>query len=181
MFDSQHYEVRQKIRIGNKYNIYEGDADEPILSSAQKKLRLKEDFRFNDPDTGEEVFRVKADSVLDISAAYDIVDVRTDERVGSVKRKAKSIFKHEYEMLDADGNVVALLKEDSPLKAFARRFITSWIPFSYVIETPDGEQLGSADGAFALRDKYSIDLTSDEIDPRLAVIGTVVIDAIEAN
>jgi uncharacterized protein YxjI len=33
---------------------------------------------------------------------------------------------------------------------------------------------------FSLRDKYTIELTGD-VDPRLAVIGTVVVDAIEGN
>jgi uncharacterized protein YxjI len=180
MFDADHYEVRQKISIGNKYNIYEGDGEDPILASAQKKFRLKEDFRFLDPESDEERFRVKADSVLDVAAAYDIEDSTTGERVGSVRRSVKSMVKHEYELLDADGDVVGVVKEDSVANAIIRRFVTTLVPFSYVIEGPTGEHLGEVNGAFSLRDRYSIDLSSD-LDPRLAVIATVVIDAIEAN
>ncbi|MGQ4554329.1 hypothetical protein [Halobellus sp. GM3] len=179
MFESRSYEVRQKLAIGNKYRIYEGDT--PILESAQKKLRLKEDFRFTDPETGEERFRVKADSVLDITAAYDIVDAQTGERVGAVKREAISFFKHTYSLLGPDGDVVATLTEDSVPLAIARRFLTTLIPFSYEIRTPDGRSAGEAKGAFSLRDKYSITLHGDEVDPRLAVVGTVVADAIEEN
>ena len=179
MFDSRSYEIRQKLAIGNKYRVYEDDT--PILESAQKKLRLKEDFRFTDPDSGEERFRVKADSMLDISAAYDIVDSRTDERVGSVKRKAISFFKHEYTLLGPEGDVVATIREDSTLLAIARRYLTTLIPFSYEIVTPDDRAVGQAKGAFSLRDRYSIDLFGDDVDPRLVVVGIVVVDAIEEN
>jgi uncharacterized protein YxjI len=156
MFDGNRYEVRQKI-----------------------KLKLKEDFRFTTPD-GEEAFRVRADSVLDISAAYDIVDARTDERIGSVRREVASFFKHEYTLLDADGEVVAILREDNRLMAALRRLVTTLIPFSYDIVGPDGTPLGSVDEQFSFRDTYAIELTGD-VDPRLAVVGTVVVDAIEGN
>jgi uncharacterized protein YxjI len=183
MFDASRYEVRQKLRIGNKYNVYEKDTDDPILESAQKKFRLKEDFRFDDPDTGEERFRVKADSVLDVAASYDIVDSQSGDRIGSVKRSVKSFFKHEYALVDPDGTVVAHVKEDSWMRAFLRRNITTLIPFSYDIEGPDGERFGSVSEKFTpVRDKYTIDLSGDgRLDPRLAVIGTVVVDAIEEN
>lgn len=182
MFDARRYEVRQKIRIGNKYNVYEAGADEPFLESAQKKFRLKEDFRFDDPETGEERFRVKADSVLDIAAAYDIVDSQSGERVGSIKRSAKSFFKHEYALVGPDGQQVATVKEDNWVRAALRRGLTTLIPFSYDIEAPDGSHLGDVSEQFTpVRDRYTIDLVDDGLDPRLAVIGTVVIDAIEEN
>ncbi|QIB75944.1 hypothetical protein GL213_02330 [Halogeometricum borinquense] len=178
MFDGRHYEVRQKIRVGNAYRIYENDT--AILESKQKKFRLKEDFSFTDPDTGAERFRVKADSVLDISAAYDIVDSQTGERVGSVKRSAMSFFKHEYKLLGPDGQTVATVVEDNVPMALARRLITTLVPFSYDILSPSGEKLGSASESFSFRDTYSIDIRGN-IDPRLAVVGMVVIDAIEEN
>lgn len=178
MFDGTHYEVRQKLRLGNKYRIYEGDT--PILESAQKRFRLKEDFRFTDPDTGEERFRVKAGSILDIASAYDIVDSETGERIGSVRRSVMSFFKHEYELLGPDGNTVATVTEDNVLMALARRRVTTLIPFNYDIVSPSGEKLGDVSESLSFRDKYSIDVTGD-IDPRLAVVGMVVVDAIEEN
>ena len=178
MFEGSRYQVRQKVAIGNKYVVSEEGTE--ILQSAQKKLRLKEDFRFTAVDGGEEVFRVKADSVLDAAAAYDIVDSRTDERVGSVKRSVFSIFKHEYQLLGPDGDAVATVKEDSWLRAFLRRQVTTMLPFAYVVEGPDGSEVGRIEGAFSLRDRYSVTVTGD-VDPRLVVIAAVVIDAIEEN
>ena len=178
MFDGSRYEVRQKLAIGNKYVVSEEGTD--ILQSAQKKLRLKEDFRFTDADGGDELFRVKADSVLDHSAAYDIEDSRTGERVGSVKRSIKSLLKHEYQLLGPDGDLVATVKEDSWARALIRRWVTTLLPFAYVVEGADGSEVGSIDGAFSLRDRYSVSVTGD-VDPRLVVIAAVVIDAIEEN
>jgi uncharacterized protein YxjI len=40
--------------------------------------------------------------------------------------------------------------------------------------------VGEVNERFSFRDTYRIDLTGD-IDPRLAVVGTVVVDAIEGN
>ena len=83
-------------------------------------------------------------------------------------------------LLDPDGDTVATLREDNHLLAALRRLVTTLIPFSYDIVAPDGTELGSVDEQFSLRDRYTIDLVGD-IDPRLAVIGTVVVDAIEGN
>lgn len=180
MFDATSYEVRQKIRLGNQYTIYEDGR--PILSSAQKKLRLKEDFRFDDAETGAERFRATADSVLDVAAAYDVEDSRTGERIGSVKRNVVSMFKHEYALLGPDGEVVGYVREDSAINALVRRFVTTLLPFSYEITDPTrSETWGRVSGAFSLRDRYGVELATDELDPRLVVIATVVVDAIEEN
>lgn len=180
MFESTEYEVRQKFGIGTKYRVYEDGR--PILESKKKKLRLKEDFRFTDADTGEERFRVKADSVLDVAAAYDIVDSRTGERVGSVKRSAISFLKHEYELLGPDGETVAYVREDSVLRALIRRNVTTFLPFTYNVEGPSGESLGTIHESFSFRDKYQITVAdASAVDPRLVVVGAVVVDAIEGN
>jgi hypothetical protein len=78
MVDGRAHGVRQRIAIGNKYRIHEDGT--PILESARKTLRLTEDVRFTDPDSGAGRFRVTADSVLDVVAAHDIVDSETGTR-----------------------------------------------------------------------------------------------------
>lgn len=179
VFDARRYEVRQKLRLRDSYAIYEGDGDDPILTSKQKRFRLKEDFRFVDADTGEEAFRVRAGSVLDLASTYDVVDSRTGERIGAVKRSPLSMFRQQYALLGPDGGTVGTIREDGVLRAALRRYVTTLVPFAYEIEGPTG-RLGTVREALSLRDRYAIELTG-EIDPRLAVIGTVVIDAIEEN
>lgn len=181
MFDAGRYEVRQKLRIGEQYNVYEEGRDDPILACKKKKFRLKEDFRFTDPATGDDVFRVRADSVLDISAAYDIVDSETDDHIGSVRRSAMSFLKHEYELVDSDGTTVGRISEDGWLRAVLRRNVTTLIPFSYDILASDGRTVGEATEKFSFRDRYTVEVDPEEVDPRLAVVAMVVIDAIEGN
>lgn len=180
MFDADSYEVRQKFRLRDSYAIYEGDGDDPILTSAQKRFRLKEDFRFEDADTGEEAFRVRAGSVLDLASTYDVVDSRTGERIGAVKRSPLSFFRREYALLGPDGEEVGRITEDGLLRAALRRYVTTLIPFSYDIEGPNG-RVGTVRESLSLRDTYGIELTDDSLDPRVAVIGAVVIDAIEED
>lgn len=181
MFEGDTYRVKQKIRIGDAYNVYE--EGEHVLSVKKKKLRLKEDVRFNDPD-GDPVLRAKAGQVMDISAAYGITDERTGEDVGAVKRDWKSMFKHHWELLDPDGSVIARVVEDSVPMALARRYVTTLIPFRYHFEGPAGDRVGEIDEKFSFRDNYRIDLRSDDeeaIDRRLGVAAAVLIDAIEGN
>lgn len=180
MFESDSYKVRQKaLSIGNKYLIYEDD--EQILKSAQKKLKLKEDFRFKDMDDNP-VLRVTTDQVLDVAASYTVTDEQTDEPIGAIKEDL-TFLHHSWKILDTEGNVVADIKEDNMAMALVRRFVTTLLPFSYRIED-ETSVLGTIKGQFAFRDTYSIDLSSDsgeKIDPRMAVVAAVVIDAMEGN
>ena len=181
MFDGDTYRVKQKIRIGEAYNIYE--EGEHVLSVKKKKFRLKEDVRFTDTD-GEPVLRAKASQMLDMNAAYAITDERTGEEVGAVKRDWKSMFKHHWELLDSDGNAVARITEDSVPMALARRYVTTLIPFRYHFESHTGIPLGSIYEKFSFRYNYTIDLSADTekvIDHRLGVAAAVLIDAIEGN
>ena len=75
---------------------------------------------------------------------------------------------------------MATVTEDNAMMALARRHVTTLIPFNYDIVSPSGEKLGDVSESLSFRDTYSIDVTGD-LDPRLAVVGMVVIDAIEEN
>lgn len=180
MFESDKYKVKQKaLSIGNKYMIYEDG--EQILKSAQKKLKLKEDFRFKDMDDNL-VLKVTTDNVLDIAASYTVTDEESGEPLGAVKEEL-SFLQHKWKILDTEGNVVADIKEDNLAFALVRRFVTTLLPFSYVIED-ENELLGTIKGRFSIRDTYEIDLSGDsedKLDPRAVLAATVLIDAIESN
>ena len=181
MFESEVYEIKQKLMaFGNKYSIYEDG--EKILDSGQKKLKLKEDFRFKDTE-GNPILKVTTDQILDVAASYTVVDERNDETVGALKRKF-TFFAHEWEIIGADNRVIGTLKEDNKIMALARRFVTTLIPFSYRIISQKGNDIGKLDGKFSIRDRYVLDLSDDkedELDPRLGVAASVLVDAIEKN
>jgi uncharacterized protein YxjI len=181
MFNSDQYEIRQKLMsFGNKYTVYENG--EQILDSGQKKLKLKEDFRFKDAD-GNPVLKVTTDQILDVAASYTVVDERTDETVGALQRNF-TFFSHEWEIIDSNNKVVGTLTEDNMIMALARRFVSELLPFRYKIVSQQGKKLGTLNGQFSLRDKYTLDLSDDdekELDRRLGVAAAVLIDAIEGN
>lgn len=187
MFEGREYAVREE--LGANYGVYVGDADEPFLHSDQERLAIKEDFRFSEPASGEEVLWVKAESVLDVAAAYDVIDERTGEYVGSIQRSVSSILRHDYEIRDHQGDLLATVTEDGWLRALVRRQITDALPFTYHVEGPDGERYGEISENLGFRDEYEITLEPADgksdtrettaLDPRLAVVAIVLIDEIE--
>jgi uncharacterized protein YxjI len=184
VFDGDRYEVTQKaLSIGNKYTVEEGaeGATEPILAAKQKALKMKEDFRFTDPDGDEELFRVTTDQVLDLKGSYQVVDERTDEVVGAIERESLGFLQQEWQLTGPDGDRVAKVTEDSMAKAMFRRFVTGLLPVAFEVRGPDGNGVrANIDGSFSFRDHYVVQI-HDDVDPRLVVLASVVIDAIEAN
>lgn len=192
MFEGRTYAVREEPGFGSGCGVYAESDDEPFLHAAQERFAIKEDFRFADPESGEEVLWVKAESALDAAAAYDVIDERTGEYVGSVARNVVSVLKHSYEVRDHSGDLLATIEETGWVRALLRRQVTDALPFTYHIEGPDGERYGEISESFGIRDEYEItlepgDATADAegveasaaLDPRLAVVAIVVIDEIE--
>lgn len=80
----------------------------------QKLLKLKEDINvFSDDSQSHVLFNIKADRMLDFSARYNFTDSQGN-RIGSIKRKGmRSIFKANYEISDANDNLVMHINEEN--------------------------------------------------------------------
>ena len=104
--------------------------DQVIAYSKQKAFKLKEDIVLYSDETCTQPLRsIKARSIIDFGATYDIVDMTTGENLGAAQLKGlKSIIKDTWKILDANGNEYAEFVEDS--NALLRRFI-SLIPAKY--------------------------------------------------
>ena len=91
----------------------------PLVASEQAAFRLREDIRVNDSSNGgTEILRIKADRIIDFSAAYQVTDSQTGEHLGTFRRKGwSSLFRDSWEILDASGIVRGKITEDSPWKA----------------------------------------------------------------
>ena len=183
MFEGDRYEVTQKaLSIGNKYTVEEGaeGATRPILAAKQKALKMKEDFRFTDPESDEPLFRVTTDQVLDLTGSYQVVDERTEEVVGAIGRESLGLLRQEWRLTGPDGDPVATVTEDSTAKAMFRRLVSGLLPVAFEVRGPDGALRATIDGSFSFRDHYVVRIR-DDVDPRLVVLASVVVDAIEAN
>ncbi len=195
-FAHDRYLVDQLIRpIANLYRITPLAAGEtplggPVAFVRQKKMAIKEDIRFfADDSESQELFRLKARSVLDTGGSrYDVADAAGNP-IGVLHHVLrKSLFRSTWEVSEANGGEVATAQERSLPMAIARRLIDfvpygEWIPIPYNFDlVMDGRVIGSLNRKFQLRDRYVLDLTGDherKLDRRLAIALAIGLDALQ--
>ena len=83
---------------------------------SQKVLKLKEDIQvFTDESRTTELYRIKADRVLDFNASYAFTDSRTGENLGAVRAKGwRSLWQATYPIVDETGATTHTITEDNP-------------------------------------------------------------------
>jgi uncharacterized protein YxjI len=196
-FDYDRYLVDQLIRpVANLYRVTplavgETPAGPPIAYVRQKKLAIKEDIRFYaDENQTQELFRVKARSMLDMGGSrYDIFV--EDERIGMIWHKFReSLLRSTWHIGGADEQEVALARESSTAVGIARRaidfvpYVGEFVPIPYNFEIViNGDVVGNMNRRFLrVRDQYVLDLSGDrerKIDRRIAVALAVGLDALQ--
>jgi hypothetical protein len=195
-FDYDRFLVDQLIRpVANLYRVTplalgETPAGPPIAYVRQKKLKIKEDIRFY-ADEGEtqELFRIKARSLLDIGGSrYDVFE--GEERNGLLWHKfGESLIRTTWHVGGPDEQEIALARERSAAAAVGRRlvdfvpYVGEYIPIPYNFEILiDGQVVGGMNRKFKLRDQYVLDLSGDrekKLDRRLAVALAVGLDTLQ--
>jgi uncharacterized protein YxjI len=195
-FQHDRFLVDQLIRpIANLYRITplaagETPAGGPVAFVRQKKLAIREDIRFfADESESEELFRIKARSVLDTGGSrYDVL-ATDDSRIGVLHHTLRSILRTRWSIQDADEQEFAVAEERSAVMAVARRlidFVPDYgglipIPYNFDIRV-DGQVAGRMDRKFKLRDQYVLDLSGDHerrIDRRVAIALAIGLDALQ--
>ena len=115
-FSHNKYVFRRKVfRIfGGEFNIYDGSGN-LVLYSEQKSFKIREDLRvYTEKEMMNEVLQVKTKQMLDFGATYRVVDPRSGEAVGALRRKGlKSIFKDEWLLLDPQDQEIGAVQEDN--------------------------------------------------------------------
>lgn len=132
MYD-QYLLKRQVLALTGKFRIYNPN-ETLVLFSEQKMFRLREDIRvYADESKMQEVLQIKARQIIDFSAAYDVIDVTEGVKVGTLRRRGwKSMMRDEWEVLDANEQVIGLLFEDNVNLALLRRLLLgSLLPQNY--------------------------------------------------
>ncbi|MFQ5778672.1 MAG: hypothetical protein ACE5IP_11765 [Terriglobia bacterium] len=186
-FSLDQYVARRKVLalFSPKFHLYDTMGN-LVAFVQQKAFKLKEDITvYADEEKQQPLLNIKARQVLDFSAAYDVVDVRTGENVGAVRRRGlKSILRDEWIVLNAAGQQIGTVQEDSAGLAVLRRFLTNLIPQRYHVRL-DGQEAGTIRQHFnPLVLKHDVDLRSDpgrRLDRRLALAAVVLLLAIEGR
>ena len=128
------------------------------------------------------MLRIRARSILDFSATYDVVDANSGEKVGALRRQGlKSLLRDSWLILGANDEEIGKIEEDSGFLAIVRRFLLAIIPQSFHV-TVGGQPAGVIHQRFNLfRLVYDVDFSKGGLDPRLGVASTVLLLAIEGR
>lgn len=177
---------RQAIAMTGKFRFYDPNG-QLVLFSEQKMFKWKEDIRvYADESKMQEVLSIKARQVIDFSAAYDVVDATTNQHVGTLRRKGwRSMVRDEWEVLDANENVIGMLFEDNPTLAMLRRLLLgSLLPQNYDL-TMGNVRVADLKQRFNLF-RYELDLdftmdTENALDRRLGLAAGILLAAVEGR
>lgn len=186
-FQFDEYLIRRKVLklLGASFHIYAGD-EHQILYANLKAFKLKEDLRiYTGEDMQEEVLKIKARNVLDISATYDIYDSETGARLGSLRRRGmKSLMKDEWLFLDEHDKPIGKIQEDSLAMALIRRVVTGLIPQTYEAEV-NGVNIGTYKqnvNPFVTKIKIDFEKGAGEIlDKRVGLAAGLLLCAIDGK
>jgi uncharacterized protein YxjI len=154
-----------------------------VFSGVYEMYRERDRFLFLDGDRNE-IFTVTASGTWDIAGDY----LLTDSRTGSdlvVLENDFSLLQDTWRIRDADdGSLLARVDSRGGLLAVGRKLLPGgrWIGHEYEITDAEGNAVGSIESEFAVFDEYEITISDTSSVPTApVVIGTAVVDAIQAN
>ena len=144
VLDLKQYVIREKFWkiFGNKF-WFEDVNEKRYGFCEQKRFKLKEDIRiYVDESKSHEWLKIKQKQIVDAWGGYDIVDSQSGEHIGTVRRKFwASIIRTRWHLLDAAGNEIGILIEDSMGYALARRLLLGiLLPKKFHIEIGGGTE-----------------------------------------
>lgn len=181
------YMIRRKILklVGSAFHVYDPNQN-VVLYVKLKAFKLKEDIRaYTGEDMQTELLTIKARQIIDIAAAYDVVDATTGEKIGVLKRKGlKSFIKDEWVIMDASDNPIGMIQEDSMVLALVRRFVTALLPQNFTVSM-NGQPVCDFKrhfNPFVLR--MDIDFSKDTqqlLDRRMGIAAAILMSAIEGR
>ncbi len=187
VFQQNQYLLRRQVfALTGKFRVYDPSGNQ-VLFSEQKMFRLREDIRvYSDESKTQEVLTIKARQIIDFSAAYDVMDSLTGEKVGVLRRKGwRSMLRDEWEVLDANDQVRGMLFEDSVGLAMLRRFLLgSLLPQNYDI-TLGEVRVGDLRQRFnPFRYELDLDFSMDPLrtlDRRLGIAAGILLATVEGK
>ncbi len=191
-FNHSSYFVRKKIFkplsiiLGESFYIYDTQGRLSFYVK-QETLKLREDIRiYSSEDMTEEILVMKARSRIGFSSTYDVFDSRSNELIGSFRRKGiKPILKDKWEILDNQDREVGLITENSILRALLRTFLSNdLVPQTYVgtIEQHNVFTFQQRLNPFVQKIKLDFSMDSNPIlDRRLGIAASILLSTIEGR
>jgi uncharacterized protein YxjI len=186
-FQQNQYLLRRQVfAFTGKFRVYDA-AENLLLYSEQKMFKLREDIRvYSDESKMQEVLAIKAREILDFSAAYDVVDSLSGQKVGALRRKGfRSLLRDEWEVLDANDQLRGTLFEDSVGLALLRRLLLgSLLPQNYDITFGTARVADLRQRFNPFRYELDIDFSMDPahaLDRRLGIAAGILLATVEGK
>lgn len=184
----QHHQYllkRQVFALTGKFRFYDPGGN-LVMFSEQKMFKLREDIRvYADESKTQEVLAIKARQIIDFSAAFDVVDSATGQKVGALRRRGlQSILRDEWEVLDVNDAVVGKLFEDSMGLALLRRFLTGLVPQNYDLLVGESRVADLKQNFNPFTYELNIDFSMDvahQLDRRLGIAAGILLAAVEGR
>jgi hypothetical protein len=193
-----HLEFRRKVLklVGAEISIKTPEETE-VGFIKMAAFKFKEDIRlYTDSSKSQEVFRIKARSIIDFGATYDVFDP-SDQIICSLQRKGlRSTFVRDtWNILDATGTKIGFIQETSGILALIRRWLSMIsdlfeLVFAFVIETYTINQTingtPTETGTVLRRKnpvvvKMALDQTEAMGDSRINIAATAMLAIMDAN
>ena len=177
---------RQVFALTGKFRVYD-PAENLVLFSEQKMFRLREDIRvYADETKTQELLIIKARQIIDFSAAYDVIDSTTNEKVGVLRRKGwRSLLRDEWEVLDANDQLRGMLFEDSVGLAMLRRLLLgSLLPQNYDLTLGETRVADLRQIFNPFRYELTLDFSMDAshlLDRRIGIAAGILLATIEGK
>lgn len=182
---SRNYVARRGMFFGREFRLF-GPEGNLRFFVKQKAFKLKEEITvFADEGQTRPMLRIKARSIMDVSATYDVTDAASGQRIGALRRAGlKSMLRDEWLILDEADGQIGTCQEDSMLMALVRRFLANIIPQAFTVSSPAG-QIGTVRQRFNPF-QLTVDVALDgpaaaSLDPRIGVAMVVLLLAIEGR
>ncbi|MEO0587663.1 MAG: hypothetical protein AAF078_08490 [Planctomycetota bacterium] len=190
-FAHTRYQVRRKVLklFGGAFYIRD-DQGNLVLYSKQKSFRIKEDISlFDDQEQTTQLLHITTQSILDIAGTYAVKDAQTGAVIGALKRAGLSsmFVRDRWLILDASGQEIGEILEDSQLKAILRRvvdFVAIFMPQKYHATIAGQTVATYQQNINPFVYKLDVDFSMDQgnlFDPRLGLAAAVLLAAIEGK
>lgn len=187
LFGHSQYLIRRKILkiFGGAFHIYDTEGN-VVFYSKMKAFKLREDIRvYTSEEMTEEVLTISARTMLDISTVYDVVDSRSGEKVGSIKRQGlRSLLRDSWLILSPSGQEIGRIEEDSTLMALLRRLLSNLIPQKFHVEMNGSTVCTFQQNFNPFVLKIVADFSPDTVgllDRRLGIAAGILLGAVEGR
>lgn len=181
------YLIRRKVFkiFGASFKIFDTQGNLRLFIK-QKAFKLREDIRiYSDETMTDELLLIKAKKVIDFSSTYEVFDSKSNEKVGSLRRRGfKSILKDEWIVFDSLDQEIGRIKEDSGAMAFLRRFLTGLIPQTFFCFIGQSNVCTFKQKFNPFIYKMDLDFTNDPMnmfDRRIGISAGILLAAIEGR